>query len=173
MYTASTSGSTAIANQNSLWHTQHKAFASILDTVDEKTAWTLKEHVWSCVYYDAFCQTVLATLYKIGDLRRKNATLHLPLHKMDTEVPGTNAIVVMEPTKQNITILGNAVARGVVSTVYLYLVGQIEKGELDGLLDMLAKLTRENAGAIKSIQQKNLAFVSLTSSLYSLGAGSR
>lgn len=92
---------------------------------------------------------------------------------MDVEVPGTNAIVVMEPTKQNVNILGNAVARGVVSTVYLYLVGQIEKDELDGLLDLLAKLTRENAGAIKSIQQKNLAFVSLTLSLYSLGAGSR
>jgi hypothetical protein len=88
-------------------------------------------------------------------------------------VPGTNAIVLMEPTQSNINALGAAVSKGIVPSVYLYLIGQIERAELDNMLDSLAKLTRENASCIKSIQQKNLSFISLTSSLYSLGAASR
>lgn len=156
-----------------LWQTQNKAFGTVLDTIDEKNTWSLKEHIWSCVYYDKYCQTILSTLYKIGDLRRKNVTLHLPLSSLDSEIPGTNAIVLMEPTQANFVALGTAVAKGISSSLYVNLVGQIERSELDNLLDTLAKLARENASSIKSIQQKNLSFVSLTSTLFSLGAGSR
>ena len=106
-------------------------------------------------------------------MRKLNITLHLDLESFDREVPGTNAIIALEPTKTNLEKVGKEIGRGIVKDAYIYLVGLMTPGEQIAYLKSLAKDIGDEAGCVRTLQQKNLSFISLNNNLFSLGADLR
>jgi len=157
--------------ESNLMQLQTAVFEKMLSPAEEKGG--NKDATWSCIFYDKFSQQVLSTLFKIGDLRKKNVTLHLPISSFDSEIPGTQSLFLVEPTRDSLFTVSAAIGKGLTSSAYIYLLGQIERGELDGLLELLAKGCGDYAGSVKCVMQKNLSFVTLSPNLFSLGAGSR
>lgn len=106
-------------------------------------------------------------------MRKMNITLHLDVEDFDSEVPGTNAIIAIEPTKANLEKVGRELGRGIAKDAFIYLVGLMGPAEQEACISQLVKLIGDEAGCVRALQQKNLSFIALNTNLFSLGADLR
>ena len=58
--------------------------------------------MWKIIIYDDYCQDMLSTLFKIGNLRAKNITLHLNLKSKREKINGVNTIYFVQPLTENV-----------------------------------------------------------------------
>ena len=102
-----------------------------------------------------------------------NITLHLSIDDFDCEVPGTNSIIIVQATAENIAKIGRILGKGLAKSAYIYLLGSMTQAEIESWLDKLVKAAGDFAGCVKTLQQKNICQVALNHNLFSMGESMR
>lgn len=102
------------------------------------------DYVWSILIFDQFSQEMFSTLYKIGQLRDKNITLHLKITANREKIHCLNALYVCQPTEENINIISDDLAKGLYNSVFINFTFPISRQ----LLDTLAKRVALSRSAV-------------------------
>jgi hypothetical protein len=61
-----------------------------------------EEPVWKLLVFDRLGQDIISPLLKVGDLREKGVTVHMPIHSDRQPIQDAPAIYFVEPTAANI-----------------------------------------------------------------------
>lgn len=99
--------------------------------------------------------------------------MHLSIDEFDSEVPGTNSIIVVQATADNIAKIGRILGRGLAKSAYIYLLGSVTQEEIETWLSTLVKAAGDFAGCVKTLQQRNICQIALNHNLFTLGESVR
>jgi hypothetical protein len=109
---------------------------------------------------------MLGTLFRTGNLRNMNITLHLNLHSNREEIKGVRIIYVVTPSQRNIEKIIEDFKKDLYDSAELHFVHPIS----DDLLDKLAAGVGKAGGLNKifKVCQHSIYFISLTPNLFSI-----
>ena len=123
-------------------------------------------YIWKILVFDKFGQESLSTIFKVGNLRDENITLHLNLHSQRDKIHGVNTIYYIQPTEENIEKLVEDFDRDLYDAVYLNFVYPIEEAMLQRLSRAVSKYN--SFYKLKQIFQHNLNYIASTPNLFDL-----
>jgi len=123
-------------------------------------------YIWKILVFDNFCQESLSTIFKVGNLRDENITLHLPLHSQRDKIHGVNTIYYVQPIEENINKIIEDFDKDLYDAVYINFVYPVE----EALLQKLTKaITKYNAFyKLKQVYQHHLNYIAATPNLFDL-----
>jgi len=123
-------------------------------------------YIWKILVFDTFCQESLSTIFKVGNLRDENITLHLNLHTQRDKIHGVNTIYYIQPTDENINRLIEDFDKDLYDSVHINFAYPID----EALLQKLTRgITKNNAFyKLKQVFQHHLNFIAATPSLFDL-----
>lgn len=123
-------------------------------------------YIWKILVFDTFCQESLGTIFKVGNLRDENITLHLNLHSQRDKIHGVNTIYYMQPTEENIIKLIEDFDKDLYDAVYINFAYPIEEALLQRLSRSISKYNAFYK--LKQVYQHHLNYIASTPSLFDL-----
>ena len=89
--------------------------------------------------YDSQVQSVMAPLFKVGNLRDCNVVLHSNITAKRENCPGLPVIYLVEPTLQNVEHIVSDLQQGLYDFVFVNFVSQVADNVLDQFALMVSK----------------------------------
>jgi Proteins involved in synaptic transmission and general secretion, Sec1 family len=123
-------------------------------------------YVWKILIFDHFCQESLSTIFKVGNLRDENITLHLNLHSQRDKIHGVNTIYYIQPTEANIDKLIEDFAKDLYDSVHINFSYPISNELLGKLSKGIAKYNAFYK--LKQVFQHHLNYIASTTNLFDL-----
>ena len=77
---------------------------------------------WKVLIYDKYCRDIISPLFKVGELKQMNVTLHMMLHPAQSErqrIPDVPAIYFVQPTEHNVTRICEDAKNGLYDSMHL------------------------------------------------------
>ena len=91
-------------NKNlSLYKRQYKSLKSILEGSNNTI--NTSEIIWKALIFDNQSQEMLSTLFKLGDLRQMNYTIHQKISEVKNPLLSVNVVYLIAPTEENIDLI--------------------------------------------------------------------
>ncbi len=156
-------------HQVDLRHLQYEQLVKILSLNKTSTFEELsadESYIWKILVFDNFCQESLSTIFKVGNLRDENITLHLPLHSSKDKIHGVNTIYYVQPTEENINKIIEDFDKDLYDAVYINFVYPIEEHLLQKLTKAIAKVNAFYK--LKQVYQHHLNYIATTPNLFDL-----
>jgi len=122
--------------------------------------------VWKVLIYDDYCRTILAPLFKVGELRKLGITLHLILHSERQAVPDVPAIYFISPSKENIRRVVKDCKDKLYDSCYLNFSSSISRPLMEELAQGVLEV--EAVSRITKVFDQYLHFISLEDKLFTL-----
>lgn len=152
-----------------LRHLQYESLIKILSLNKTSTFEEISSedpYIWKILVFDNFCQESLSTIFKVGNLRDENITLHLNLHAQRDKIHGVNTIYYIQPTEENINKLIEDFDRDLYDSIYINFVYPIEEA---GLQRLTRAISKYNAFyKLKQVYQHYLNYIASTPNLFDL-----
>ena len=105
-------------------------------------------------------------LFKVGDLKRMNVTLHMMLHSDREPIPDVPAIYFMQPTQDNIARVCADGAAGLYGSMALNFSSEVPRSLMEKLAGTM--VANDAVNVVSGIFDQYTSFVSLEPTLFSL-----
>lgn len=119
---------------------------------------------WKVLVFDTVGRDIISSVLRISDLFKSGVTLHVLLDAKRHPIPDVPAIYFVEPTAQNIDIIGRDVASGLYSSWSLNFTRPLSRE----LLEDLAAKTLNTSARINQVYEQFLQFNVLEPDVFSL-----
>lgn len=114
---------------------QKKSIKEMLNITDTKTLES--DCVWKILIFDTFCQAIMSTLYKVGDLREENVTLHLNIEAKREMINSVNTIYFMKPTLANLNKFSEDLGKNLYEGITINFCSVCPEEYLDSLANIV------------------------------------
>ena len=121
---------------------------------------------WKVLIYDSYCRDIISPLFKVGDLKRMNVTLHMMLHSDREPIPDVPAIYFMQPTQDNIARVCADGAAGLYGSMALNFSSEVPRSLMEKLAGTM--VANDAVNVVSGIFDQYTSFVSLEPTLFSL-----
>ena len=113
-----------MATSLSVQNSQRDAIRKMLSLNASSTAaeWdqaTKDDATWKVLIYDKYCRDIISPLFKVGQLKQMNVTLHMMLHSERQSIPDVPAIYFVQPTEANIDRICKDAQSGLYDSMHL------------------------------------------------------
>eukprot|EP01017_Pseudomicrothorax_dubius_P009066 TRINITY_DN13028_c0_g1_i1.p1 TRINITY_DN13028_c0_g1~~TRINITY_DN13028_c0_g1_i1.p1 ORF type:complete len:598 (+),score=172.54 TRINITY_DN13028_c0_g1_i1:28-1821(+) len=149
-----------------LIESQAKEIRKILNLEWVKSKEAGDECIWKMLIFDNTAKDILATLFRVGNLREDNITLHLTLNSTREKVHTVKAIYLVAPTEENLKKIVEDFARDLYDNVYINFLAPVPNDAFQRFAKSLAKFNC--LYKIRDVSQHALAFMSLAHDAFTL-----
>lgn len=119
---------------------------------------------WKVLVFDTVGRDIVSSVLRMSDLFKSGVTLHLLLNAKRHAIPDVPAVYFVEPTSENIDIIGRDVAAGLYSSWNLNFTRPLTRD----LLEDLAAKTLHFSARISQVYEQYLQFNVLEPDVFSL-----
>ncbi|BAM42280.1 vesicle transport protein [Theileria orientalis strain Shintoku] len=131
---------------------------------DDMDAHNLK--TWKTLIYDEESMRILSPIMKLGDLRRQGVTLNLLLKDRRDPIPGVDAVYLVTPTEENVSVILNDAKEKKYSRMHINFTTFTSDSYLSDLAKRFVEINAFNA--VASVTDRYLHFVTLSPITFSL-----
>ena len=119
---------------------------------------------WKILIFDTHCQSILSTLYRVGELRELCITLHVNINSKRDRLHGVLAIYFLQPTSANVRKL----QEDLQADLYSHIIVNFSSPLADDLIEQFAKALAGTKAfsRIHKVFEHNTDFTSLHHNLF-------
>lgn len=89
--------------------------------------------------YDNLVQSLIAPIFKVGNLRDCNVVLHCNINSKREACPGLPVVYLVEPTEDNFRLIAQDCQRSLYDYIFINFVREVKEHDLDKLAYEIAK----------------------------------
>lgn len=119
---------------------------------------------WKVLVFDTCGRDIVSSVLRVTDLFKNGVTLHLLLKSQRYPIPDVPAVYFVEPTAENIELIGKDVAAHLYSSFSLNFTRPLSRQ----LLEDLAAKTLHTSASINQVYEQYLQFMVLEPDIFSL-----
>jgi len=121
---------------------------------------------WKVLIYDDLGIWILSTLLKVSRLLEVGVTIHGHISKKRDPIPDVSAVYLVQPTKENVSIIANDIGNNLFDHVYVNFISPIDDNLLKEFAESVARAS--DGRSIKSIVDQYINFSSPDPGLFTL-----